>query len=352
MKPGRWPRRWQASPGLPGLVAALAGAVLAVCACGAGGFDPISKVDSVRLFAARADKPYARPGDTVNLEVLAFDGRPVQTPAMQHYFIPFTCVNPQNDAYYACFLPSSADAGAPDAAAAGGAGRVLELLQDGQDITPLLVRGTRHSFKVPEDAVISRTDTDERYGLTIVFTVACAGRVVFRRPSLQTRQQVPLACVDADGIQVSAKDYVLGIMRVYVYDTKKNENPGILGLVFDGKPVDPSVGIQIDRCSLTKRSDCPQPRLDTEVPADSWEIQTGVTSSDGKEQREQIWVDYYTTLGEIEPVRLLYDVTSGRVSESGAKFTASAESGHGVLFAVVHDNRGGVAWTRVPLLVR
>jgi hypothetical protein len=43
-------------------------ALAALFACGAGGFDPASKVDSVRLFVVRADKPYVKPGETVTLE--------------------------------------------------------------------------------------------------------------------------------------------------------------------------------------------------------------------------------------------------------------------------------------------
>ena len=51
------------------LLLAIAGG-LAFVACGGQGFDPQSKVDSVRMFAVRADKPYAKPGETVTMTVL------------------------------------------------------------------------------------------------------------------------------------------------------------------------------------------------------------------------------------------------------------------------------------------
>ncbi len=351
---------------------ALAGAwALGICgivmagplaACGGAGFDPISKIDSVRLFAAKADKPYAKPGEVVNLDVLAYDGRANPTRPMRHYFLPFTCLNPVNDAYLGCFLPGvavSPDGGAlgggtgADAGASGASASFLGNVPDGTDLTPILVQGTHYSYRIPQNAVITRTDSpDKPYGLTFVFTVACAGRVVFQRPSVATRQQVPLACVDEDGVAVSPKDFVLGITRVYVYDTLRNENPVLSGLTFEGAPVDLREGITVDRCGLTNRAKCPELKLDTEVPDTSWEPQEGEKTSSGAQAREQIWVDYYTTMGEIESARLLYDVSSGRVPESFAKLKAPTETGLGSLFAVVHDNRGGVAWTRIPITVR
>ena len=348
--------------GLKAPVTLFALATLAMLACGGAGFDSKSKVDSVRLFAARADKPYAKPGETVNLEVLAYDGRANPKRPMRHYFLPFTCLNPVSDSYVGCFVPGvlappdggappgSADAGAGAGAAGGG---FLSGVQDGTDLTPILVQGTRYSYKVPASAVITRKETpDEPYGLTIVFTVACAGRVVFKRPDLATRQQVPLACVDEDGVNVPPQDYVLGIHRVYVYEQKTNENPVLQGLTVDGKPVDPNVGIEVDRCLLTKRTSCPELKLDVVVPEASWQLQEGVKTAEGTEAREQLWVDYYATQGDVESARLVFDVGSGRVPESAAKLTAGSVAGEGSLFAVLHDNRGGVAWTRVPFRVK
>ena len=335
-------------------------------ACGAAGFDPKSQVDSVRLFAAKADKPYAKPGERVSLDVLTYDGRANPKRPMRHYFLPFVCLNPANDSYYGCFLPGAlgptdggvaprADSGASGGGGAGAAGAIAFLagVEDGTDLTPILVQGTRFSYVVPQTAVIARAETpDEPYGLTIVFTVACAGRVVFRRPSIETRQQVPLACVDEDGVNLPPSEYVIGIHRVYVYESKTNENPVLQGLTYDGQPVDPNVGVEIDRCTLTRRTDCPEHKLDTVVPEASWQLQDGVKTSTGGDAREQIWVDYYTTLGEIEGARLIYDIGQGRVTESGARLTGDSINGRGTLFAILHDNRGGVAWTHVPITVK
>src|SRR5262245_28999083 len=91
--------------------AALLAAVVASCAAD---FDPQNKITSVRILASRADKPYAHPGDSVALEVLAVDGRADRRRPMQIFWFPFVCINPKSDLYYACF------AGAPVASVDGG----------------------------------------------------------------------------------------------------------------------------------------------------------------------------------------------------------------------------------------
>ena len=78
---------------------------LAVFACGGEGFDPASKVDSVRLFGVKADKPYAKPGETVTLEALFTDARKDKPRAAKLYWIPVLCLNPKDDLYYLCFAP-------------------------------------------------------------------------------------------------------------------------------------------------------------------------------------------------------------------------------------------------------
>ncbi|MGH7330698.1 MAG: hypothetical protein ACREJX_20295, partial [Polyangiaceae bacterium] len=82
--------------------------------CGPSDFDPETLVESVRVLASAADEPYAQPGDTVNVHVLAYDGRPVKPAPMKIYWLPFACENPIGDAYYGCF-GSIANGGSSDA---------------------------------------------------------------------------------------------------------------------------------------------------------------------------------------------------------------------------------------------
>ena len=89
---------------------ALASGALAGCG---NPFDPQNLVESVRLLAISADKPYAAPGDTVNMTALAYDGRPPVTPPpppMTVYWVPIACVDPPGDSYFACY-PAFAEAG-------------------------------------------------------------------------------------------------------------------------------------------------------------------------------------------------------------------------------------------------
>ena len=60
-----------------------------VASCGAADFDPQSKVNTVRIFASRADEPYAKPGDSVTIDVLAYDGRRTKPEPMTVYWLPF-----------------------------------------------------------------------------------------------------------------------------------------------------------------------------------------------------------------------------------------------------------------------
>src|SRR5579862_8882859 len=74
--------------------------------CSPSGFAPESLLTSVRVLVASADKPYAHPGDVVNMQVLAFDGRSADLRSanpMGVTWLPFVCKNPMDDAYYNCF---------------------------------------------------------------------------------------------------------------------------------------------------------------------------------------------------------------------------------------------------------
>lgn len=345
-----------------GSLGALALGVGALVAC-VSGFDPQSKVDSVRLFGVRADKPYAKPGDDVNLEVLMTDARKVKARPLKLYWIPVVCVNPRDDLYYLCFAPPTdagpsfipagplADAGLEGGVDAGGfSGAALDNIPTGIDLGPFLPQGTTFSFHMPANAVQPRQGIDP-YGIAIVFNIACAGqvRLAARDPS-GGPQQVPVLCTDEDGNKLPPSDYVIGISRVYAYDTRTNANPVIEKMTKDGVDVDQSAGITVDTCKAEKRADCKEIKIDVRVPDDAWEVnpaEVGVT------RHEQVWVDYYSDIGEFDSdARLLFDTTKGRVSESETKYRAPADPVDGTLWAVVHDNRGGAAFYVTSIHVR
>jgi hypothetical protein len=67
---------------------------------------------------------------------------------------------------------------------------------------------------------------------------------------------------------------------------------------------------------------------------------------------EQVWVSYYATSGTFKSsTRLINDATRGWNEDNATEFTAPAEPGPVRLFAVVHDNRGGVDWLEGKIIV-
>lgn len=348
------------------LVLGSSAALAVAVACG-GGFDPQSKIDSVRMLATRADKPYAKPGEKITLEALFADGRRDKPREARNYWIPLICMNPPNDAYYACFIPAEAgldggarfvpagpltDAGAAFGGQAGGLGGGLESIPQDVDLGPFLPRGTTFSFTMPEGAIRPRVGIAP-YGLAIVFNVLCAGRVTLasRDPS-GGPQQVPVQCTDESGAKLSPRDYVIGISRVYSYGDRTNGNPVIEKVTLEGADVDPKAGITVEPCRAEKRADCKDNKIDVRVSGASWESNPDEKGQD-QGLREQIWVDYYTDIGDFtDDARLLFDPKKGRVPESENEYRAPADPSDGTIWAVAHDNRGGVSWTAVPLHVR
>jgi hypothetical protein len=78
------------------------------------------------------------------------------------------------------------------------------------------------------------------------------------------------------------------------------------------------------------------------------------TSAGGSPVGEQMWIDYYANQGTLKgSARSLRDTTLGWFDDHGQKWTppASANNGPALLWAVVHDNRGGVAWLRVQVCI-
>lgn len=346
--------------------------IAVLAACGGEGFDPASKVDSVRLFVVKADKPYAKPGDTVTLEALYTDARKSKPRPAKLYWIPVLCLNPKDDLYYMCFVPPTdggtqggdtriipigplaergADAGVPGAGASGGP---FANLPTGVDLGPFLPQGPTFSFQIPQDAVIPRKGS-EPYGLAIIFNILCAGRIEFVPRDMEgSPQQVPVVCMDENGAKLPPSDYVLGISRVYAWADRINTNPVIEKVTLEGADVDLTKGLEVQPCSadVEKEADCKENKIDVRVSESSWETNPSEVTRDG-ELREQIWVDYYSDIGRLDSeARLLFDTRKGRVTDTEVTFRAPKAAADGTLWAVVHDNRGGAAWVVIPLHVR
>ncbi len=333
----------------------IAGLCLTV-ACSPSGFADVSQVDSVRVFAASADQPYAKPGAEVTVNVLAFDGRPTQPEPMAIYWLAtptVVCENPAGDAYYGCFGQFAKEASAL---------LQTQMQTDGgipsctpQDLTGCLPQGPRFTFTMPSDAVTSHPvvpGVPIPYGEVILFDVACAGHLALLPPPSAggSPAQPPIGCFHGDGSPAPSTDYVIGYTRVYAYDTLTNGNPVIDHVEVQGQPVDLSAGFATPRCS---GGSCPGVRIGPVIPASSQEDNPEDLDPQGNVRKEEIWTDYYSTFGSFDAdARLVYDPTGGALPDPDGTWHAPDTAGDGTIWIVAHDNRGGASWAMVPVHVQ
>ena len=318
--------------------ACLALGLLGLLGCKAPSFAPVSLVDSVRILATHADEPYAAPGDTVHMRVLAFDGRLDPPSPMNVAWLPVPCVDPPGDDYFECF-PAFAG-----------------VIQPGIDLGPQLVSGTTFSFQMPADAITRHPSTPgvDPYGLAVVFTFACAGHVEYVPPAAGgSPDAVPFGCFDDAGARLGADDFVFAYSLVYAFGDRTNANPAIDAVTYGGAAVDVDAGIAVPRCTDSNIDDCPSTPLDVVVPPSSQEPDPGNLGFGGAPLKEEIYVDYYVSAGKVaNDTVILYDPNGGRLGGTGDGFTAPQTTGDSWLWVVVHDNRGGEADLQIPVHTR
>jgi hypothetical protein len=375
----------------------LATSALWLASCGPAGFQDEALVNGVRILATRADVlgdggiledggggAYAKPGDTVLLSVLAADGRTSKPEPMVIYWFPvtfaapltlplpskdFVCEDPANDAYFACF--ASLVDGAP---VDGGAGGTKLPIAPGIDLSPYLPPPSpTFSVTLSQDIIKKHTPvagTTYPYGIAIVFNMACAGHpeLLPQNSSNLSFNQLPVGCFDKNGNPVDSDSYVVGYATIYAFETLTNQNPVISQMVYQGKDMDGGfvgdsgvadvgsfgdAGIVVPPCTATNAEGCPTYSFDIDVPDSSWEVDPQDLGPNGQPLHEQIWVDYYWTAGNFsDDSRLVYDPTLGYVGGTAVTMTAPATPMAATFWAVVHDNRGGVAWDIVPFTAR
>jgi hypothetical protein len=298
--------------GLFGFISSLA--VLA--GCGAD-FDPGSRVTSFRVLAVQADAPFAKPGETVNLTSLSYDpeGRTVN-------WAWATCVNPPSSSVDGCLAKI-----ALDSQAAG---------------TPLMaVQGPgldSFTYTVPIDALDSVAAAARSSALVGILNVACPGDLTFENGA----GDLPVRCADpSTGRVLGLDEYVVGLKRIFVRDTDRNQNPSIANITFDGQDWPEGEVKQVTACdtdgnTYSTCSGLSKHQLGATVTPDS--IESGQDEF-GASFREQVIVEYYATEGIFEDaVRIAESPVTGwaaRKKASGTDLT---------MWFVVHDDRGGVTW--------
>jgi hypothetical protein len=312
-------------------------ACLAAFGCGSD-FAPKNAVRGVRILAARADLPYARPGETVHVEALAHDGRKTPAEPMRLFWFPAPCIDPPGGQYFGCYPLFDA------------------VFPVGVDLTPVLHEAKDVSITVPADALArttARPGQGERFATAWVFMVACPGHVerVPRRSGLALNA-LPVGCFSASGQALAPEDFVFGYTRIFVFESRRNALPKLDGITFEGSRVDAVAGI-VTKCEKDPRTNaCKSRKLDALFADSIAEPDPDNVSVDGQVGRETVYVDWFTSAGEFEDNRrILFDGNLGRPPKATVDFTPPEQPMKGTGWAVLHDNRGGTTWLEFPLQI-
>ena len=334
-------------------------------------FDPPDQLRSLRVLGVQKDVPYAKPGEDVHLQMLWEDASPKAGRAIQRTWTA-PCFDPDGDLYYGCFskdrLPSLLPLQQGDTAAA-----------DTTQFT-MLKNFVPSPGAQPQPVIRGAgTENNAPYGVAYVFFAACAGTLTPITTS--EASALPFACKDDAGNLLGSDDFVAGYTAIYSYEQFSNKNPVITGFEFNGQPVDPKDVCLGDACPAVASApppasdaiDCTDPEQafrcvptcsdDGKSPCHGYAIKPVVAQADNQEQdsvsaqqlgrnvTEQMWINYYTDGGGFKsPVRLLNDATNGWNDDYGTEFYAPKDANKVMrVWALVHDNRGGVAWAGISL---
>jgi hypothetical protein len=266
-----------------------------------------SHISKLRLIALRAEPAFPRPGDTVELQLLAADSdqRTLQ-------FASGTCTNPVSSTVEHCI--------------------------DGLDapLEPLVLTEGRFSVDIP-DQVLSGLSPDARPSALVgVVVVACPGEI-----EAGSTSGVPVVCRDAGGARLPLSEFEVGVKRLFVREHDENENPVIRRVTWDGDAWPETEEREARACGNAETDDIEdcearlRHRLRVEVSAP----ERGVDES-GVHFEENVIVSYYATHGVFErPVRI------AAASENTWAAQRNGDGNLATVWFVARDDRGGAAWT-------
>jgi hypothetical protein len=347
-------------------------------------FDPASELSGLRVLAVKKSSPYARPGERVDLTLLWHDAEPGRPPPQVAWLA--VCENPPADLFEACF--TQVPALSQDELAAR-----VSLPEPGA-----AVANDHFSFVTSSDIISARPPPPDPnttpYGLSYVFFAVCAGQLAVTSDG----SEVPFVCYDElDGVEGfsagdqrrDSRDFVIGYSAVFAYAEYRNENPRFTGVEFNGvtfwpdappelaaaapagavlaPPADVCVGescsspppagdaepcldaLTVDACS----GDCGDVEVQALIDPASAEIDAAASARASETLEEQMWVNYYSTAGELdEEVRLLNDAVVGFSSDVATHYEPADSAQTSYIWAVAHDNRGGADWARLRICTR
>ncbi|HEX2735929.1 MAG TPA: hypothetical protein VHM70_30220 [Polyangiaceae bacterium] len=357
-------------------------ALLLTFACGSE-FDSISQLEGLRVMAVQKDHPYAKPGEKVELQMLYHDtgvrkAGQAEGPARPVSIVWLSgCVNPPSDLYALClqfYRQAFSAAGVDGSLSDLNAAQAGQLLMVAQRLGIGFGQGDKFELTVPHDIISSHPPSNDPkqppYGLNYVFFAACAGELRF-----DSKGDFPVACYDAQGKQLGARDFIAGYTGVYSYESIGNDNPVILGLDVAGKavpaerlcigtaceplPSDPKRKCAADDPVVKRCKDpdntgsCAKLALKVKVDPKSVEPDGTLTLRQGSLVQEQMWSNFHTDRGKFtHDVALVNDTTTGFNKKPETDYLAPSVAGPAQIWAVVRDNRAGVQWARTQVCVK
>lgn len=285
--------------------------------------EPGTKVDSFRVLAEQVDQPYARPGETVQLTSLAHDpaGRSVT-------WAWASCVNPPSSDLEGCLASIAENADPASAVFAMGA----------EQSAPQLT--------IPNQVISSLPEAARANAMVGVVSVACPGDLsVGSGPA-----GLPFVCKDSvSGRDLELHEFIVGIKRITVRESDRNQNPVITGITFDGADWPEAEIKTVDACDTSEfvYDDCGDELThDLAVQLGEGTAESG-SDEFGNDFSEQVVVQYYSTEGIFEnEVKIAEQTKNGWVARKQASGQLLT------LWFVVRDNRGGVSWTERQVQVR
>ena len=318
---------------IPALLLAAASSIFG---CG-GDFDPGSRITGLRVLAVQADKPFAHPGEQVNLKALWFvpqvkvaDGKFEDTFTQ---WLWITCLNPESSTVLGCFQKLAKD--------------IQSGVTKPTDLVPFDRRDT-FTVNVPNDALSSLPAEARRNSIVGVVTIVCPGKILPVTNYDPASRTLPLRCNDGTR-DLATEEYVAGIKRIFIREKDRNENPVPTRVTFDGAEWKADEIKEVGVCDTDGN------RYDKCDGADKHTVAIELTPGSfesgndefGVAFTEQVITQYYATEGLFEhDVRVAKDPATKYVARKAAAGQTLK------MWLVARDNRGGVVWEQRQVKVK